>query len=56
MSTGRNQMSEVVTKSPANREANVEPRVWIVLQRQALCLPLGAIMALLKRSGNAPPW
>ena len=35
-STGRNQMSAVVMKSPTACVANVEPRVSSVLQRQAL--------------------
>jgi len=54
MSTGRNQTSSLVTKSPAARVANVDPRVSIVAHRQALCRVWGQMQASLKRAGNAP--
>ena len=55
MSTGRNQMSLGVTKSPAARVANVEPRVSTVLQRQALCRVFGAMQASLNRLRKRAP-
>src|SRR5262245_59881961 len=53
MSTGRNQMSSLVTKSPAARVRKVEPCVSTVLQRHALCLVFGQIQAPLNGKGPA---